>query len=359
MSILGFDYGTKPIVLIIGDTEFPGLLIRGNFAAVGYDVVEYFGLLVNAPRLTMVFQDVGTARECFLRFKEWGGPSEDGDAVRISFVELDEGGYAMCTSQDVDRLIKNRMPEWFRGEVETRAMAMGSIKTFPEVSDSYRWFKSVTETSPFILAPAGINTPPIRDLALRKREVHFYREGELPEHSIESSLVRHRNDLKESDTRREIPSELRANAADIRVRRGAQLSRFFPVTLERLSMSKDFADVKRQLMADGFREWQVVQAACNISLKQIAPELFISSPQLSNEEQGEPSAMRVLDFLLSGHEIVARMLPPAGHLSAEKLREQIQADAQELLQYVAGARIEKVEPSRLQAELADRGLLDG
>ena len=359
MTTIGYDYGTKPIILIVGDAEFPNLLVRGDFTAVGYDVVEHFGLLVNAPRLTMIFQDVGIARECFLRFKAWGGPSEDGDAVRISFVELDEGGYAMCTSQDVDRLIKNRMPELYRGEVETRVMAMGSIKTFPEVSDSYRWFKSVTETSPFILAPAGISTPPIRDFALRKREVHFYRESDLPEHSIESSLVRHRNDQEESDTRREIPPELRANAADIRVRRRAQLSRFFPVTLERLRMSKDFADVMRQLMAGGFREWQVLQAACNISLKQVAPELFISGPQLSNEEQGEPSAMRVLDFLLSGHETVAGVLPPAVHLSAERLREQIQADAQELLQYVAGARIEPVEPGRLQAELADRGLLDG
>src|SRR5215216_2911664 len=98
MVTSGYDYGTKPIVVVIGDTEFPDLLIRGDFAAVGYDLVEHFGLLVNAPRLTMVFRDVALARECFLRFKEWGGASEDGDAVRISFVDLEDGGYAMCTS---------------------------------------------------------------------------------------------------------------------------------------------------------------------------------------------------------------------------------------------------------------------
>ena len=111
-------------------------------------------------------------------------------------------------------------------------------------------------------------------------------------------------------------------------------------------------------MGEGYREWQVIQAACNIALKYIAPELFVNDPDALEQSQSQPSTVRVLEFLLGGHETVARVLPPLDLLSVDRLREQIHADANELLQYVTGAEIETIGPDELQAELFSKGLLE-
>jgi hypothetical protein len=164
MVPFGYDYGTKPIVLVPGDTEFIDLLNRG-FLAIGYGVVPEFGLLVDAPLLLMGFKNETIARQCFSHFVEWSGEDSDGDAVRISFVEFNNGEFGMCVSQDIERLLKRSIPEIYRKEVEPRIMVVGHLKTFPHQSDGYRWFKSGAMTSPFVLAPQSVNGEPIQEIA--------------------------------------------------------------------------------------------------------------------------------------------------------------------------------------------------
>lgn len=153
MELPGYDYSTKPLVLVGGDIQFIQLLQDG-FLAVGYGVVPEFGLLINAPALWIMFDTTEAARKCFTHFIRWNGASGDGDAVRISFVEFDDGGYGMCTSQDIEKLLNRVVPEMYRDEVEPRIMVVGHLKTFPQRSEGYLWFKSRVETSPFVFAPA-------------------------------------------------------------------------------------------------------------------------------------------------------------------------------------------------------------
>jgi hypothetical protein len=103
MNSLGYDYATKPIVLVAGDIQFIELLQSG-FVALAYTVAPEFGLLADAPVLAMVFETTEKARKCFEHFIDWNESSGKGDAVRLSFVELEDGGYALCTSQDIKRL---------------------------------------------------------------------------------------------------------------------------------------------------------------------------------------------------------------------------------------------------------------
>ena len=357
MKTVGYDYGTKPTVMIVGDTEFPNFLGSEEFVALAYDQVFEFGLLINPPRLSLVFSNVEVARKCFTHFKSWSGESEDGDAVRISFVEFKDGGYGICISQEVDRLVNRLLPEIFRKEVELRIMNAGRMKTFPKQSAAYKWFKSATEQSPFVLAPQAIESAPIRELAIRKREIYYFQENNIPEHSLENSLVRSKDIKVEQETRRQIPQGIRFRRDGIYNRRQMQLSKFFPVTIERLNFNKDFLQTKTQLVGEGYQEWQIVQAACNIALKQSEPELFTNEKDNPEEDQGDTVTMKVLNFLLKHHEDLERVLPSKKQLSIANLRTQIRADAYELLKYVTESDCKDIKPSDLQNELEKHKLL--
>jgi hypothetical protein len=53
----GYDYGTKPKVMVVADIEFPEIL-RNSFMALGYGQVPQFGDLANVPLLMMLFKDL-------------------------------------------------------------------------------------------------------------------------------------------------------------------------------------------------------------------------------------------------------------------------------------------------------------
>jgi hypothetical protein len=361
MELQGYDYAAKPRVLVGGDIRVIQLL-RDSFLAVGYGIEPEFGLLINAPALWLMFDKTETARECFEHFTRWSGASSDGDAVRISFVEFDDGGYGMCTSQDVERLLSRTVPDVYRDEVEPIIMVPVHLKTFPQRSDGYYWFKSRVETSPFVFAPASKETPPMQDLAMRKRQVNFYTEHDMPEQSVEASLIRNRNATEGGIQSRAIPPEIRFGKKSFGERRQSQLRRFFPVTIERLGFHNPFQQVKAQLVGEGFREWQVIQAACNIAFRHRMPELFANNKSAeesaAQKEQSGPPALNILGYLLDNPEDINILLPPEEQLSAELLREQIYADAHELLRYFTESKQVDVQPTDLQGELAKHNLLD-
>jgi hypothetical protein len=93
--LVGYDYGTKPKMMIVGDVEFPSLL-GDKFLALAYAVEPQFRALVNAAMLVLVFENEAAGRECFDRFKAWCEASGSGDAVALGFVELSSDEYVMC-----------------------------------------------------------------------------------------------------------------------------------------------------------------------------------------------------------------------------------------------------------------------
>lgn len=360
MRIEGYDYAIRPIILILGDTKFVELLNQG-FLALGYGTIPEFGLLVNAPCLTMMFETDDIATECFRHFLSWKGDSNDADALQISFVEFEDGGYGMCSSQNIDRLIERMIPELYRKEIEPRIMTVGHLKSFPQISEGYLWFKSNVESSPFVIVPASKQFPPNPNLAIYKREINFYKEKELPEHSVEAPLVRNRHRTDEGLLSREIPSEIRFGGERFIERRWKQLKRFFPVTLERLGFNQNFTKIKTQLLTEGYREWQIIQAACNISLKNYAPELFVINNTISEEESEEKNntpATKILKYILNNSENIYLPFPSEDKLSLENLREQINADSLELLSYFKESRELYIEPNNIQVELQKHQLLD-
>ena len=115
--LIGYDYGAKSKVMILGDVEFPSLL--GNkFLALAYAVEPQFGALVNAPMLVLVFESEVAGRECFARFNNWREASASGDAVAFGFIELGSDDYVMCIYPEHERLVRRTIPETHRLEVD-------------------------------------------------------------------------------------------------------------------------------------------------------------------------------------------------------------------------------------------------
>jgi hypothetical protein len=86
--VIGYDYGTKPRVMVMGDLEFLTLL-GDSFLALACAVEPQFGALLNAPMLVLVFENESGGRVCFARFKGWcegsGGRRAEKDHGALSW----------------------------------------------------------------------------------------------------------------------------------------------------------------------------------------------------------------------------------------------------------------------------------
>ena len=354
---IGYDYGPKPKVIVVSDVEFPDLMKRGDLSALGYSKLPQFGILVNAPLLVMFFNDGKAGRECFTHFKGWSDASGDGDAVKIGFIEFENGDYGLCIYPENRHLIERSIPEIHRSEVEPIIMVVSYLKVFQQRSGYYDWFKSAVKTSPFILAPGTVEDGPMLDLAIRKQEVHFYHENDIPENTMEAALLRSRKADGEGELHRPIPPEIKPSAQDIYERRLSQLRRFFPVTLEHIRFNPDFDQIQKQLTEEGYKDWQVVQAVCNMALKHRTPQLFDTSKVSSGSSQESETKMKILDYLLTNFEDISIAFPSLNRSSSVKLRKQIEADEYDLLQYVAAPDVPKIPTNEIRNELAKYGLV--
>ncbi len=57
MRMFGCDYGVKPLMIILGDTESPDFLGSKDFLALVYDQIPDFGLYLANIRTTFLFSN--------------------------------------------------------------------------------------------------------------------------------------------------------------------------------------------------------------------------------------------------------------------------------------------------------------
>lgn len=354
-KVIGVDFGVRPTVMALGDVEFPDLLNK-SFVGLAYGEVEEQtegGVIVLRPGLAMGFEDAGIAKNCFERFKAWIDGSQDEAALGMSFIDYDEGGYGLCIYQEPMALLERCVPEAQRPFVDPLTVCVGHVKRFPDRSEGYEWFKSKAAGTTIVVEPIT-RTESFSDLRFHKSTVRFYTETSVPEGSTEASLLRGK-DMKDGERseRRERPLPSPEQLFDHRLR---CLSRFFPVTIEKASLSREFESVRSTLAGCGYRDWQIQQAVCVIALRHRNPGLF-TPPQPSDETRSAGVQSSILDYLLSNPEDALTTRVPSAELTFEALNEQIAANSEALLTYFIRGT---VAPSRqgFQEELERHVLLD-
>lgn len=352
----GYDYGTRPKVIVAGDGNYPRLLQK-SLIALGYGQLPHFGNVFDAPLLALMFDDEQIGRDCFTHFKGWTNHFTDGDAVTLNFIEFDNGEYGLCISQEKERLVNQCLPDYIQPEVDPLLMVVGYLKIFGKQSSHYKWFKQAVKRSPCVIALATKEGEPFLEYAFSKREIHFYREQEVPEQTLERNLLRARNDEAFPERNQAFLSESRPGTQEIYRKRQSQLKRFFPVTTERLRFNPQFRQTKQSLLHEGYQDWQVMQAGCNIALQLRQPELYVPAETPGSDEKDRSIKLQVLDFLLQQGEDLSAQLPGEEALTKAKLLAQIVADSHDLLHYILSPENLESCGDDIQQELVKHGFV--
>ena len=353
----GFDYGCPPNVMAVGGLDFPTLLTEARVDAVAYDTQHSPELNEDVPAITLVAQDGDPLAKAFSIFHEWT-TSSDSDAVELTFVLRDAGGYILGISPETSRL-------------EQRCL--GYDRTHQAISVSQLWCKQIDSTHPMLLsfrdhyasahiAPYMLGgatyigprsaMPIARSVELHqvsglrpllKFEVTFVDECEIAPGTI-GWLASHvqSSPNPQAPTRRDKPEP-----NDIATRRHRVLAQHFPVTLERMRISRKAQGIILELQREGIEPWQVEQALCNLILGVDLDKENVKTPQEMRERTN-----KALDERYERAD--GSTLPLFG---IDQVRSQVLADGNELLAHVRAKRIDDL--SSLQSRLRSRGLLDG
>lgn len=338
----GYDYGIKPRYAVIGPLNYSKILSE-NLIALGYQELDYFEILVNPAVLALIFSNEASAKECFEEFSRWQEGSSSTDGITISVILFNSNEFGLCIYPDSEKLLDRALPKEIVNEVDPLIISPGYMKLFPDQSQALRWFIEKTRNNPFVLI-GGTEKYPIKETALRILRLNVIDEEALQENSLEYMLAK---GLMVGERESPKYGNFEIKIEKIKTQRRRNFDRFFPVTQEYLRRNKQFMDSFDQLTRKGFKSWQIIQAACNIGLKNREPELFIDDQKASTN---------IIEYLVYNHETpnVVYVLDVCD-FSIEKIEEQIHLDSIYLLRFYQ----EEISDSMLeiQSELDALNLL--
>ncbi|MGA2239355.1 MAG: hypothetical protein ABSG74_09105 [Candidatus Bathyarchaeia archaeon] len=142
-----------------------------------------------------------------------------------------------------------------------------------------------------------------------EEKLGFFRHAEQKHfHMDEYPIVDHEDTAEATH-----PSE-----TDIRSDKLKALASKFPVTLQYLRQSQEFDSIGQQLTFEGYNDWEIVQAGCNIiMIYRVDPD-----GKLPNDER----IKKLSEYVGTYVETAYSPFPPAGYFVLKKVRSQVHAD---------------------------------
>ena len=353
----GFDYGCPPEAIAVSGLDLPTLLTEAGVDAVAYYKQHSPELDQSVQALTLVANNRVPLVKAFELFHEWAADS-DSDAVEITFVLRNTGGYILGISPEPSRM-------------EQRCC--GYARTHQVISVSQLWCKPIDSVHPMLLSfkdqyESARIAPYILDGAtyigprsslsttssvelnevpglqpLLKFELTFVNEGEAAPGSIGWLASK----IQSSPTAQGSNVPDRPEPSGIATRRRRSLSQHFPVTLERMRMSARAQEIVEELQREGIQPWQVEQALCNLILGAELDKQSAKTRQQVSE--------RAIDALDSRYEPADGSAFPLFQI--DRIRSQVLADGNALLAHMMARP--RSDLSSLQSRLHMLGLLDG
>jgi len=331
---IGFDYGTRARVVVVGDIDFDDLLRRG-LIGLTYEMKASAGLLADVPALILLFQDAETAHGCFDLFRQWIQAFGTCEALVIRFTHHTDGELTFSVSENTRLLLETvAPPPAVKSEIETEAVLAVYSMSFREQSSGYQAFTTAASRSPFLVVPATLAHGPMWDLAVHKSQFELAFDCENKSASSVAQPVRRAGRWRIEDS-------------EITPRRRTQLRRFYPVTFEQLRHDQSAKHLSDELSNRGYRHWQVEQALCNLRLIN----------RLTAEGYRLPRhAAELITAAAQTHERADLFTQPLT-TDIGVVEAQVEADARQLIDYVVDNRLD--EQVNAQEFLSSRGLLDG
>jgi hypothetical protein len=354
--------------LLATDVSFIQLLKEAEVVACAYRYVPEGPLGVAMREIALVGVRREPLTKAFTEFERWAA-SGDGDAVKLTFIFLIDGGYLLCIEREPSRATHD-----LKGSDRTYSTILfaGSyIKKFDTrqpALEELRKYKRTFLISPFLFSAAALqnssnNLPalngvqPLNEVTpLLKFEADFLDEATILPGTSHYSLLKmpkHSNVSPKKNKKSffsSLPEPKRQQPAEYFLHRARMLEHHFPVTIERIRSGR-YAEMMDTLRSKGIKDWQFEQAACNLLLSASAFDGQLFYPNLKAEE----FTRRVAAAIEQREE--RSDTPEVTRFSTGDIIAQVQLDAMALLEE-EGQTILSPTLDTLQEKLAQLGLLE-
>lgn len=324
VSQTGFDYGTKPFMMLVADTEF-----SSNF-----DKAECVGLAYGADKsqqpaeLAFNFVNEAPAKLFFDSLMAWVEKSDmNGNAVDLEFIERLDGGYTLTIAPNADLFIKRMVPSHLSCDITPIQMIMSQFKTMGMRSKFYEHFRDNYLEGRLINVAYYITTADNKlvkkgEQSFKKSSFAFLQEGNIPVGSASFAF----NAVQDKDFKLEDHKSRQQSSSmheELTNRREAQLQRYFPVTLNKVKggwLQKAFVNLERK-----FTRLQITQAICNLILHE-----RLKRESHYNKFTGFGHTGKIIEYLSQNFESFDSFFPDDNFFKSALIRNQIEQDTSEL-----------------------------
>ncbi|MDP5199006.1 hypothetical protein [Flavobacterium sp. DG2-3] len=329
-SKIGFDYGLKPHLMLVGDPEFSKLFLAGKCIGLCYEFSKDKEDLIKPESLSFIFENEKPAEDFFKILLNWIDKSNgDGNAVAMDFIETDEGGYTLGISPDRKRFIDRMVPKSHKEKVSPVAMLFTQFKEIPTLSKSYLDFKNNINNIDnlcigYVIAK-GEKIIKKGEKHFFKTEFNFYEENNISEDNMAAvyHAVKKQSDL----VKKPRPKPTEHLVQELGKRRLLEMKSYLPLTLNRLQ--NKWLEIIIEKLEKEYEKDQIVQAICNLTIF----ERLKQNVDLSSDFTGQGYPNRILDYLLFTFESFDSYYPDDDFYTEERIIQQIQNDKNELTQY--------------------------
>lgn len=276
---LGVDFGCFPANAAITFPEFSDHLREASIVAVAYGSEWSEALRTDIPSMSLVARRAEPLREAFKIFAAWSAAA-DGDAVELTVVLKETGGFLLGISPEPGRLARRCMG-FDRTTVSPLTYAhvwCHSIRTVHRHLSQLRSYAQ-KPIAPFLFGGvtlAGLLThsdPDAPEVAavpgltsILKFQITFADETDVEPGGTAEMLLRIASpDHQSAESGSSL--QTRRTIVDIGSERARVLRTHFPITLERLHRSGRLQHLRTTVAPDAdVGLWQFEQAYCNLAL---------------------------------------------------------------------------------------------
>ena len=337
---LGVDFGCFRANAAVTFPGFSDHLGEASIVAVAYGSEWSEALCADTPSMSLVARRAEPLREVFKIFAAWADAA-DGDAVELTVVLKESGGFLLGISPEYGRLARRCVgfdrttvsplafaPVWCHS-INTAHRYLIQLRSYAQKPIAPFLFGGVTLSG--LLTHSDPDAPEVAAVpgltSILKFEITFADETDVEPGGMGELLLRTASPAHRSSEIRSSPPTHRT-IVDIGTERARVLRTHFPVTLERLHRSGRLQHLRRTVAPDAdVAMWQFEQAYCNLVLS-TASGWGIHYRRLRTQN----ARGKILHAIGERYEIADGQ--PLDAFTGAQVWEQLMADGRALLRYL-------------------------
>lgn len=329
---IGFDYGVKPFLMLLGDMEFSDLFKKADCRGVSYIFRQGKSQEEMIPvQMAFMFQNEEHAEKFMDILLGWISKSNnEGDAVNIEFIENDMGGYTIAISPEINRFLDRMLPKQFKNKVTPLFMLQTHFKEIDTLGQNYINFKTNYSKAEsiaigYVIGKANKIIKQSKKYFVKKK-FNFCKQSDIADSTTALSY----NAVKEEKSFD--PSELskpaKESVEEISQRRTSEMKSLLPLTYNRLN-NLWLGDIQEKL-SKTYDVELVKQAICNLTIFERLRQVDNLSPDFTKAGH----STKILDYLLETYESFDSYYPADDFYTEERIINQIKNDQKELENYL-------------------------